>query len=326
MPATYLGNGPALRIEGLAPFGRGAHRPEQVLVTAAGRVFASDKSAAVCECFPDGSISHIGAAGGEPNGIAMAASGEILIANFGSGTLQELNLRTGVVRSILTSGALGRDMTWINFVLVDRSGGVWASCSTASADLRDAIVNGKPDGFIIHMEADGSEARVVADGLNFPNCMALDQDESYLYVVRTTPAGVVRLRIRAGRDLDPSQQFGPDLGGRRPDEYGDRVVESLGDPQLQRRWGMADGCAFDAAGNLWVTVVGANRIVAITPDETVIPLLDDPDGHVLVDPTSIAWGGPDMRDVYIGSITSPHILKGRTSVSGLRMVHQRQVA
>jgi sugar lactone lactonase YvrE len=160
--------------------------------------------------------------------------------------------------------------------------------------------------------------------LHFPNCMALDQDESYLYVVRTTPAGVVRLRIRGGRDLDPPQQFGPDLGGRRLDEYGDRVVESLGDPQLLGRWGMADGCAFDAAGNLWVTVVGANRIVAITPDETVVPLVDDPDGQLLVDPTSIAWGGPDMRDVYVGSITAPHILKGRTSVSGLRMVHQRQ--
>jgi len=75
---------------------------------------------------------------------------------------------------------------------------------------------------------------------------------------------------------------------------------------------MADGCAFDAEGNLWVTLVLANRIVAISPD-----------GALLNGPTSIAWGGRDMRDIQIGSITTPYVLKGRSSVPGLPMVHQR---
>jgi sugar lactone lactonase YvrE len=86
---------------------------------------------------------------------------------------------------------------------------------------------------------------------------------------------------------------------------------------------MADGCAFDAEGNLWVTLVLANRIVAISPDGQVQTVLDDPDGALLQAPTSIAWGGPDMRDIYIGSIATPYVLKGRSSVPGQPLTHQR---
>jgi len=45
---------------------------------------------------------------------------------------------------------------------------------------------------------------------------------------------------------------------------------------------------------------------------------------LLSGPTSIAWGGPDMCDVYIGSILTPYVLTGRSSVPGLPMVHQHQ--
>jgi gluconolactonase len=30
-----------------------------------------------------------------------------------------------------------------------------------------------------------------------------------------------------------------------------------------------------------------------------------------------------MRDIYVGSILTPHVLTGRSSVPGLPMVHQR---
>jgi hypothetical protein len=40
-------------------------------------------------------------------------------------------------------------------------------------------------------------------------------------------------------------------------------------------------------------------------------------------PTSVAWGGPDMRDVYFGCLARPYLVKGRSSVPGMPMVHQR---
>ncbi|OCB35736.1 hypothetical protein A9X02_02205 [Mycobacterium malmoense] len=194
--------------------------------------------------------------------------------------------------------------------------------STVADDLMDTIAHGTADGFIFRVVPDRQSARVVADKVNFPNCMALDRDEDYLYVVRTLTADVVRFPIE-GETLGPQERFGRPLGGRRPDEYGPDAGRLMADPEVGRRWGMADGCAFDAAGNLWVTLVLANKIVAISPDGRATTVIEDPDGALLNGPTSIAWGGKDMRDIYIGSITAPYVLKGRSSVPGLPLIHQR---
>jgi sugar lactone lactonase YvrE len=311
----------AIRVDNLTPIGRGINRPEQVLVTADGRVLASDKDSAVAEVTGD-NVRGIGDAGGEPNGISMSQDGRVLIANWGLGCIQEVDPETEAVRPIVTSETLGRSMKWANFVLVDRRGDLWASCSTASGDFGDVMAFAKPDGFLIRAESNGANPVVVAEGVVFPNCMALDQDEAFLYVVRTTPAAVMRFPIRADRTLGDGEQFGPDLGARRPDEVGEQVVATALDPATQKRWGMADGCAFDAAGNLWVTVVGPEQIVAITPEGEAFTIVE---GGLIQAPTSIAFGGADMRDVYIGSNTAPYVLQGRSTVSGLQLVHQRHI-
>ena len=311
-----------IEVTGLRPAGRGVDRPEHVVVAGDGRVFASDKASAVAELVDENTVRRMGQAGGEPNGIALDRDGHFLIANFGSGVLQDLDPATGAITTVLGGELDGRPLKWLNFVLVDSFGALWCSVSTMAHDLLDTIARGTADGFIFRVAPDRKSARVVAEAVSFPNCMALDRNEDYLYVVRTVAADVVRFPIR-DETLGAQEQFGPPLGGRRPDEFGPDCGRLLADPQVGRRWGMADGCAFDADGNLWVTIVLANRIVAISPDGRATVVLDDPDGAVLSGPTSIAWGGRDMCDIYIGSITTPYVLKGRSSVPGLPMVHQR---
>ncbi|MGD1171086.1 SMP-30/gluconolactonase/LRE family protein [Mycobacterium seoulense] len=269
---------------------------------------------------PSGTLGR--QAGGEPNGIAIDRDGHFLIANWGTGLLQDLNPATGAIKAILSDQLDGRPLRWLNFVLVDSTGALWCSVSTMTDDLLDTTARGTADGFIFRVTPDRRSAHVVADAVNFPNCMALERNEDYLYVVRTVPADVVRFPIE-GETLGPPERFGPPLGGRRPDEYGPDAGRFLADPQVGRRWGMADGCAFDAGGNLWVTLVLANRIVTISPDGQAQTVLEDPEGALLQGPTSIAWGGHDMRDIYIGSITAPYVLKGRSSVPGLPLIHQR---
>jgi sugar lactone lactonase YvrE len=310
-------------VTGLRAVGRGVDRPEQVVVAGDGRVFASDKASAVAELIDENTVRRIGQAGGEPNGIALDRDGHFLIANFGLGVLQDLDPVTGAITAVLGGQLDGRPLRWLNFVLVDSVGALWCSVSTMADDLIDTIARGTADGFIFRVAPDRQSAQVVADAVGFPNCMALDRDEDYLYVVRTVAADVVRFPI-LGETLAPPERFGPSLGGRRPDEFGPDHGRLLADPQVSRRWGMADGCAFDADGNLWVTLVLANRIVAISPDGRTTVVVEDSDGALLSGPTSIAWGGQDMCDVYIGSILTPYVLKGRSSVPGLPMVHQRQ--
>jgi sugar lactone lactonase YvrE len=313
---------PAIQITNLEAIGQGIERPEQVLVTRDGRVYASDKGSAVAQVHGDGSLERIGHAGGEPNGIALDADGRFLIANFGLGALQELDPGTGRLRALLEDTVGDRSLQWINYVLVDSSGRLWVSVCSSNPDLRHTLAYGQPDGYIFSMRGPDAEPVVVAGQVDFPNCMALDAREEYLYVVRTLKADVVRFPVIDGT-LGPEEQFSPPLGGRRDDEYGEHAGALLADPEVTRRWGMADGCAFDADGNLWVTLARANRVVAVTPDRQVVTVAEDPDGTLLSGPTSVAWGGDDMRDVYIGSLQTPYILRGRSSVPGLPMVHQR---
>jgi sugar lactone lactonase YvrE len=315
-----------IHISNLEAIGHGIERPEQVLVTSDGRVFASDKASAVAQVLPDGRLNRIGKAGGQPNGIALNAAGRFLIANFGLGVLQELDPESGAIRSLARDNVKGRSLRWLNYVLVDSSGAIWASVCSLNPDLAHTIAHtiahGTSDGFIFRLGAPGSVPEVVADGVNFPNCVALDEREEYLYVVRTMVADVVRFPIN-GDQLGREEQFSPALGGRRPDEYGEHARALLADRTVTRRWGMADGCAFDAEGNLWVTLARANRIVAVTPERKVVTIAEDPEGALINGPTSIAWGGSDLRDVYIGSLETPYILRGRSSLPGMPMVHQR---
>lgn len=311
-----------VEVTGLHPVGPGVDRPEHVVVAGDGRVFASDKASAVAELVDENAIRRIGQAGGEPNGIALDCDGHFLIAYWGLGVLQDLEPETGEIAEVLSDELDGRPLRWLNFVLVDSVGALWCSVSTMSDDLMDTIARGTADGFIFRVAPDRRSVRVVADGVSFPNCMALDRDEDYLYVVRTVTADVVRFPIQS-ETLGPPEQYGPPLGDRRPDEYGPDAGRLMADPEVGRRWGMADGCAFDAEGNLWVTLVLANKIVAISPDGRATTVIEDPEGALLQSPTSIAWGGEDMRDIYIGSITTPYVLKGRSSVPGLPLIHQR---
>ncbi|OBG64739.1 hypothetical protein A5702_01500 [Mycobacterium sp. E3339] len=189
------------------------------MVAGDGRVFASDKASAVAELVDGNTVRRIGKAGGEPNGIAFDRNGHFLIANWGLGVLLDLDPVTGVVTEVLSGQLNGRPLRWLNFVCVDSTGGLWCSVSTMADDLMDTIARGTADGFLFRVAPDRQSARVVADGVSFPNCMALDGNEDYLYVVRTLAADVVRFPIE-GETLGPEERFGPPLGGRRPDEYG----------------------------------------------------------------------------------------------------------
>jgi sugar lactone lactonase YvrE len=311
-----------IKVTDLAPIGHGIERPEQVVVTSDGRLFASDRASAVAEILDENTIRRIGKAGGEPNGIAIDHRGHFLIANFGSGVLQDLDPNSGEITLVASDEVNGHPLKWLNYVLAESSGALWCSVSTSGDDLLDTITRGTADGYIFRVAADRSSVAVVAENIQFPNCMALDRDETHLYVARTLAADAVRFPI-VGAALGEQEPHGPALGSRQPEEYGAHAPALLDDAQAGQRWGMADGCAFDAEGNLWVTLVLANRIVAVTPEGHVTVVVEDTEGKLLSAPTSVAWGGADMRDVYIGSIATPYVLKGRSSVPGMPMVHQR---
>lgn len=293
----------------------GIDRPEDVVVAKDGRVFASDHQCAVAEILPDGSFRRMGPKGGAPNGVNMDRQGRVLIANFGiydrqEGPLQRFDPATGVHETLLAEVG-GKRLTSANYPVMDRAGNIWCANSTHAETWPQAL-DGRDDGFIFVLRPDGS-SEIVAEGLKFPNGMALSADEAFLFCAQTSGADVIRFAVLPGGKLGPGERYGPVLG---------KLQQAGGAQVAMADLGYTDGVGMDAEGNLWVCLPAANKVVAITPALEVITVIDDPSGEVVDHPTNITWGGADLRDIYIGSIRAGYVLKGRSPVAGQPHVHQ----
>jgi gluconolactonase len=294
----------------------GIDRPEDVVVGPDGRVFASDHQCAVAEIFPDGSFKRLGPKGGAPNGLNMDTAGRVLIANFGiydreEGPLQRFDPAIGRHETLLAQ-VDGRRLTSSNYPVMDEAGNIWCANSTHAETWPQAL-DGRTDGFIFVLRPDGSSA-IAAEGLKFPNGLALSADEGFLYCAQTSGADVMRFSILPGGRLGPGERYGPVLG----------KLQQAGEPPVDHNeLGYTDGVGMDAEGNLWVCLPAANKVVAITPALEVLTVIHDPGGETVNHPTNVTWGGSDLKDLYIGSIRADYVLKARSPTAGEPMVHQR---
>ncbi len=263
------------------------------MVGSNGRVFASDHQCAVAEIFPDGSFKRLGPRGGAPNGINMDAADRIVIANFGiydreEGPLERFDPATGR-REVLLAEVEGRRLTSANYPAIDRRGTSGAPTSTHAETWPQAL-DGRTDGFIFVLRPDGSSS-IVAEGLKFPNGMALSHGEGVLYCAQTSGADVMAFPVLPGGRLGPGERYGPVLG---------KLQAPAGEPQPD--------LATSATPTVWdwtpratsgSCLPAANKVVAITPSQEVVTVIHDPGGETVNHPTNVTWGGPDLKDLYI---------------------------
>jgi gluconolactonase len=320
----------------IAYIGAGLQRPECILAERDGSLWSADARGGVVHIRPDGSQrlvtqsldSSFEASADEetrftegtlPNGLAFDADGSILISNFGTDRLERMTRdgETSVVLDTIDGTPIGK----VNFVLRDSRGRIWLTISTRITNWMRAISPNIADGYVAVLDENG--ARIVADGFHFTNEIRFDANEEWLYVVETTARRITRLRIGEGARVEEREIFGPaDTGG------------------------FIDGIAFDAYGNLWGTHVMSDRIFALTPQGEMRVLLDDdrpepskrlyeafardeatPElmlacgGEIAPWFASLTFGGPDLRNVYIGSLRGTRIPWFRAPVPGLPMAH-----
>ncbi len=318
--------------------GRDLKRPECILAERDGTLWAADARGGVTRLRHDGTQvliaqqadSHFDQAAGSmherfmhgtlPNGLAFARNGDILISNFGTDVL-EVMTRDGRTR-VLHDRIDGKPIGKVNFVLRDSKDRVWITVSTMVNPWADAVRPDLADGYLALVDAKGT--RVVAEGFAFTNEVRMDANEEWLYIVETTGKHISRMRVQPDGSLTDRQIYGP---------------ANLGT-------GFPDGIAFDAYGNLWCTMIMAERLIAITPRGDVLELLDDgvpaataaleaafkagkvptevlvaAKGSIAPWMASVTFGGPDLHTVYLGSLMGTTIPYFRAPVAGLPMVH-----
>ena len=325
--------------DAIRTIGRDLRRPECILAEPDGTLWSADARGGVVRIAPDGSQHLIAqqAAGVRaqpegiesyilhgtlPNGLAFDCNGDILIANFGTNAVERMT-RTGE-SSTLYAEIAGNPLGKTNFILRDSRGRFWLTVTTRLEPWTRCVSERTADGYVALIDERG--IRIVADGFVGTNEVRLDAREEWLYVVETNARHISRLRVRPDGSLADREIYGPsDLGGS------------------------PDGFAFDSHGNLWVTLVTYDRLIAITPEGDVLTLLDDGnpaevaelDRHYyagtlgqevmlrmkggMLAPwmASVTFGGPDLRTVYVGSLMGTTIPHFRSPVAGLPLAHWR---
>jgi gluconolactonase len=180
-------------LEDPRPIGHGLGRPEDVAITRAGRVFASDRHACVSEIRPDNTLRRIGTCGGEPNGLNLTVdTASMWIANFARHVLERPSLRTGDLE-VSVDTVEGRPLKRANYPVLLRDGTVICSSSTQHDEPLEAIVSGASDGAIFSVRPNG-HVELLADGVVYPTGLAVGPEERYLYCCRTSLGDVVRFR------------------------------------------------------------------------------------------------------------------------------------
>jgi sugar lactone lactonase YvrE len=314
---------PRVPVAALETIGTGLSRPECVLVTRSGDVFVPEWPGGVTVVHPDGRTHTWRAASPDmdlrPNGIALTPDGSFLIANLGdAGGVWRLD-RAGALTSVLTE-VDGVPLPPANFVTVDEQGRTWISVSTRMNPRQKAWRADVADGFVVVIDAAGP--RIVADGLRYTNEVRPDPEGHWLYVIETFGRTVRRFPLRPHATLGAAE-----------------TVFSLADGFFP------DGFAFDEDGGLWVTSLVSNRLLRFH-DDRVETILEDvnPDfvtrveqafasrsmtaehlgripGTTLQQLTSLAFGGPDRRTVYLGTLHGSCLYRFRATVAGARLPH-----
>lgn len=318
--------------------GHDLQRPECVLCEPDGTVWAADARGGAMRIAPDGSqqlvvpqqpaadasvdfaTRYVQSQGSLPNGMTFLDNGDFLIANWGTDSL-EVMTRQGQVRRILDR-IDGRPLGKANFPLRDSKGRLYFTVTTQMQPWTESINARAADGYIALFDLQG-RARIVAEGFMGTNEIRLDANEEWMYVVESNARRISRLRVQPDGSLTDREIYGPG------------VLE-----------GFPDGFAFDAFGNLWVTLVMTDKLIAITPDGEVLTLLDDSNpaavaqlnahfeartltpeimgaaaGTLAPWMASLSFGGPDLRTVYIGSLRGTTLPSFRAPVAGLPLVH-----
>lgn len=305
--------------------GSGLARPECVLTTSGGDLYVSDARGGVARIRPDGTVTPFygTTVDGLPlgaNGFALLADGSFLIAPLAGGGVYRL-WRDG--RSEIVLGEVeGRPLDCPNFILLDRGDRLWICCLTQQ-DRRtlSCYPRSLRDGFIVLLDERG--ARIVADGIGYPNEVRVDPQGRYLYANETLAGRLLRFPIRADGALGAEE-----------------VVAEF-DAST-----MFDGFALDSEGGAWITALVSNRLLHVSPQGHARVLIEDADadqlarlthlqqtsgvtrgilyeehGSFLRNIASIAFGGPDLKTAYLGSLMGESILSFRAPVAGMRPAH-----
>jgi gluconolactonase len=256
------------------------------------RLYYSDaRAGGVFRRSPDGSIETLIAGRKTVGGIALNYGGGLIVTGATVAHWDERSLR---ITDLFTQWE-GKPLFGMNDLTIDDQGSLWGGTFGVDINQFD-FKSTPPPGSLFRIDPPGKIVKLW-EGVEVTNGLGFSPDRKLLYHNDSTTRAVWAYDVRADRTVGDRRLF-----ARLPE-------------------GMPDGLTIDAEGGVWAAVVaGPGEVVRFKSDGTLDQRIKVPAKTV----TSLAFGGPDMRDLYVVTANNTEnrdlrgtVFRARSEIAGL---------
>ena len=256
------------------------------------RLYFSDvRNGGVFRRSPDGKIETLIPNRKSVGGIALLESGAgIIVTGL---TLAQWDEKTGSLRDLFAEWN-GKPLFGINDLTTDDQGSIWLGtfgCDINKFDFKST----PPPGSLFRVDPPGKVTHLW-EGVEVTNGLGFSPDRKLLYHCDSTTRAVWAYDVRSDRTVGDRRKF------------------------AQMPEGMPDGMTVDAEGGVWVAMVGGpGEVVRFKSDGALDRRIKVPAKTI----TSVAFGAPDMRDLYIVTANNDNrelkgtVFRTRSDIPGL---------
>ena len=255
--------------------------PEGPAIDSDGRLhLVSSEDGAIFSVSTDGELKEVAHTGGRPNGLVFNSSGDMFVAD-------------AALKAILKIDNAGNSEVFVEDYEGTNFGGPNDLCFLPNGDLlfTDPIRRPQPDPAISPVYRVTAEGKVsaFADELAYPNGIAVSPAGNHVYVAESRAQRLIAFTI--------------DVTGKLLDQVLVRRFREPGNP---------DGLAVDVDGNILQSLPGIRAIAYLSADGELIDLYHVPDWA----PANLAFGGEDMKTVYVCGAAQNSVYEFRHPVAG----------
>jgi len=276
---------PEIPIEQFEIFATAIDHPECVAFDRHGILWAGGETGQIYQIQSDGKAQIVASLGSFCAGLAFSPAGELFVCNPALGIVR---VQPNGEFSVFATHAGEHKLICPNFGVFDSAGNYYV---TDSGQWK------KDNGYLIRYSPD-ARGQILAGPFGYANGLAFSAGEKSLFMVESNTNSVFRFMLDARGAVNAREVYATECG-RFP-----------------------DGLVLDAEGNLYVCCYASYEIWRINPAQEKTLFAWDPWAIRLGSPTNMAFGGPNMDELYVANLARTTITRARVGRRGQPLANQ----